>query len=231
MKKRGLWAKGGGAAEKADQQIFRAIYELTEVEVDPKEDPKARTLVRRLVHDYRMEEELKDNAQAAARIMVDRLRRSPRCFASQFSVTLWREEAAATAAAHAPLELDAFVSYTGLHLYMAGDAQAHVASYTYDESLVGWSAVNSMLILTIVDDGAAGGPDGTAGQAALKNMLLRTQEATAMRVLLSRYADAVADEREKEKEAEKLQNAAARRQRSKSRTPGLPGNAGRDVTA
>ena len=163
--------------------------------------------------------------------MVDRLRRSPRCFASQFSVTLWREEAAATAAAHAPLELDAFVSYTGLHLYMAGDAQAHVASYTYDESLVGWSAVNSMLILTIVDDGAAGGPDGTAGQAALKNMLLRTQEATAMRVLLSRYADAVADEREKEKEAEKLQNAAARRQRSKSRTPGLPGNAGRDVTA
>ena len=62
-------------------------------------------------------------------------------------------------------------------------------------------------------------------------MLLRTQEATAMRVLLSRYADAVADEREKEKEAEKLQTAAARRQRSKSRTPGLPGNAGRDVTA
>ena len=63
--------------------------------------------------------------------------------------------------------------------------------------------------------GAAGGPDGTAGQAALKNMLLRTQEATSMRVLLSRYADAVADEREKEKEAEKLQNAAAKRQRSR----------------
>ena len=124
------------------------------------------------------------NPQAAARILLDRLRRTPCCFAAQFSVTLWRD-----VEAEEIVELDAFVSYTGLHLHSAGDSQGLLASFTFDDSLVGWVSVNSMLVLTVVDS-----EDPSKKQ--LKNLHLRTNEATSMRMLLTSYAEVVAEERE-----------------------------------
>ena len=77
------------------------------------------SLTRRLVAAHRLDHEM--TAQAAKRIFVDRLRRSPRCFATQFSTTLWCADESHRTKWSTALEVDASISYTGIHLYVSGD--------------------------------------------------------------------------------------------------------------
>ena len=73
------------------------------------------------------------------------------------------------------------VNYLGLQLYNLGESQALLASFQYLDSLVSWLALNDMLTLHVVHK-------PTKRSAKLHFL---TREASQIKSMLTRYADAV----------------------------------------
>ena len=77
-------------------------------------------------------------------IYIDRIRRSPRCFAMQFVAELWSEEKTFAVLIH--------VNYLGLHIYTPSETPLLMCSFRYVDSLVSWLSLNDMLTVHVVHE-------------------------------------------------------------------------------
>jgi len=162
------------------KKICEKFHEMLVDEIADTGD--AMNLTRRLMFDYRMEAD--PNAYAIMTIFIDRVRRSPKCFAMQFMAHLWSQEKT-----HAVVLQ---VNYVGLHIYTPGEAQTLMSSFAFLDSLVSWLALNDMLTVHVVHK-------PTKRSAKLHFL---TREAMQIKALLTKYADDVLKEltkRDKEK--------------------------------
>ena len=157
------------------KKICERFHELLVEEILDSGDDMA--LMRRLLYDYRMEAD--PNAYAMMSLFVDRVRRSPKCFAMQFMAHLWSQERT-----HAVVLQ---VNYLGLHIYTPGEAQTLLASFAFYDSLVSWLALNDMLTVHVVHQKM---------KRSAKIHLL-TRETMQIKTLLTKYADAVLIELQK----------------------------------
>jgi hypothetical protein len=80
------------------------------------------------------------------------------------------------------------VTYQGIHLYTVGDPPKLLATFEYLDTLVSWLALNDMLTLAVVHK-------RTMRSAKLH---ILSREAAHIKMLLSRYADAVLAELQKQ---------------------------------
>merc|ERR1719171_2513450 len=133
--------------------------------------------MRRLLFDYRMEAD--PNAYAIMNLFVDRVRRAPKCFGMQFMAAIWTQDRTHNVVLQ--------VNYLGLQLYNLGESQTLLASFQYLDSLVSWLALNDMLTLHVVHK-------PTKRSAKLHFL---TREASQIKSMLTRYADAVLNELQK----------------------------------
>jgi len=134
-------------------------------------------LTRRLMYDYRMESD--PNAYAVMNLFVDRIRRSPKCFAMQFMAHLWSQEKTHGVVLQ--------VNYLGLHIYTPGEAQTLMCSFQFLDSLISWLALNDMLTVHVVHK-------PTKRSAKLHFL---TREAMQIKTMMSRYSEAVLGELQK----------------------------------
>ena len=150
-------------------------------------------LMRKLMYDFRMESD--PNAYAAMGLLVDRVRRAPKCFGYQVLAHLW-------SANKDPFAVVLQINYAGLHLYTShGESQSLLCSLTYDDALVSWDAINDMLTVHVVHR-------RTKTSARLHFL---TRESLAAKALLTRYAAAfVVDLAKSDKEEALRQQAKAR---------------------
>ena len=172
------WANGdpgNGKLTEWRKKICSVFHELLVEEIIDQGDSMG--LMRRLLYDYRMEAD--PNAYAMMSLVVDRVRRSPKCFAMQFLAHLWSQERT-----HAVVLQ---VNYLGLHIYTPGESQALLASFAFYDSLVSWLALNDMLTVHVVHQKM---------KRSAKIHLL-TRETMQIKMLLTRYADAVLVELQK----------------------------------
>jgi len=172
------WANGEpnkGAMTTWRKKICERFHELLVEEIIDSGDEMV--LTRRLLYDYRMEAD--PNAYAIMSLFVDRVRRSPKCFAMQFMAHLWSQERT-----HAVVLQ---VNYLGLHIYTPGESQTLLASFAFYDSLVSWLALNDMLTVHVVHQKM---------KRSAKIHLL-TRETMQVKSLLTRYADAVLIELQK----------------------------------
>jgi len=172
------WADGEpnkGSMTTWRKKICERFHELLVEEIIDSGDEMC--LTRRLLYDYRMEAD--PNAYAMMSLFVDRVRRSPKCFAMQFMAHLWSQERT-----HAVVLQ---VNYLGLHIYTPGEAQTLLASFAFYDSLVSWLALNDMLTVHVVHQKM---------KRSAKIHLL-TRETMQIKQLLTRYADAVLIELQK----------------------------------
>ena len=135
------------------------------------------SMTRRLLFEYRMESD--PNAYAMMTIFVDRIRRSPKCFAMQFLAHLWSQDRTYAVVLQ--------VNYVGLHVYTPGETQQLMSAFALTDSLVSWLALNDMLTVHVVHK-------PTKRSAKLHFL---TREANQIRALLTRYSEAVLQELQK----------------------------------
>ena len=157
------------------KKICERFHELLVEEIIDTGDDMC--LTRRLLYDYRMEAD--PNAYAMMSLFVDRIRRSPKCFAMQFMAHLWSQDRT-----HAVVLQ---VNYLGLHIYTPGESQTLLASFAFYDSLVSWLALNDMLTVHVVHQKM---------KRSAKIHLL-TRETMQVKTLLTKYADAVLIELQK----------------------------------
>jgi hypothetical protein len=117
------------------------------------------------------------NAYAIMNIVVDRVRRAPKCFAMQFLAHLWSQERT-----HGVVLL---INYVGLHIYTLGESQSLMCSFL--DSLVSWLALNDMLTVHVVHK-------PTKRSAKLHFL---TRESLQIKTMLTRYSEAVLQELQK----------------------------------
>jgi len=164
------------------KKICERFHELLVEEIAEGEGIDKMTQTRRLLYDYRMESD--PNAYAIMNIFVDRIRRAPKCFAMQFMAHLWSQERTHGVVLQ--------VNYVGVHIYTPGAAQTLMCSFAFLDSLVSWVAVNDMLSVHVVHK-------PTKRSAKLHFL---TREALQIKVMLTKYSEAVLSELQKrDKEA------------------------------
>jgi hypothetical protein len=175
--------------EKFHEILVEEIPDTIDV---PEGEPGHMSVTRRLLFEYRQESD--PNAYSIMNLLVDRVRRAPRCFAMQFMAHLWSQ-----ARTHAVVLQ---VNYMGLHIYTPGETLALMCSFQFHDSLVSYLALNDMLTVHVVHK-------PTKRSAKLHFL---TREAMVIKSMLQRYADAVLHELQKlDKERanrEKLKGAA-----------------------
>ena len=169
------WFEGNARRDEWAAKICKRFQDLMVDEIVDGGDEMS--LMRRLLFDFRMEAD--PNSYAIMNLFVDRVRRSPKCFAMQFMAHLWSQERT-----H-PVVLQ--VNYLGLHIYTPGEAQTLLASFAFYDSLVSWLALNDMLTVHVVHK-------PTKRSAKLHFL---TREAHQIRALLTRYSEAVLQELQK----------------------------------
>jgi hypothetical protein len=170
-----------------DEKIVAAFNLLTRAELDDDWTGKGVSQVRKIVAAFRMTDEL--NAVAATRMFIERVRLSPLCFSAQYIVDMWSVEKI--------LKVLVVINYGGLHIYRLGGDPLLLSTFDFN-TLVSWQSMNDMLIINIIY--------AAKDEAAKRREKLRflTRESLQMRILLSKYAEAVlADivKRMKEREA------------------------------
>jgi len=149
--------------------------------------------VRRLLFDFRMESD--PNAYSIMGIVIDRVRRSPKCFATQVMAHMWSQD-------KPPKPVVLQINYAGLHLYAPSeDDQKLLCSFTYADSLVSWDALNDMLTVHVVHR--------PSKKSARLHFL--TRESIQIKGLLSRYAASVVQELAKREKEDGLRHAARMR--------------------
>jgi len=168
------FAEGPDASKKGEwrKRICARFKELLVEEI--LEGDEEMTVMRRLLFEYRMEAD--PNSYAIMNLFVDRVRRSPKCFGMTFMAAIWTQDRTHNVLIH--------VNYIGLQLFNLGESQSLLASFHYLDSLVSWLALNDMLTLHVVH---------TPTKRSAKLHFL-TREACQIKVMLTRYADAVLSE-------------------------------------
>ena len=132
--------------------------------------------IRRLLHDHRMESD--PNAYAIMGIVIDRIRRGPKCFATQVLAHMWSKNKPIK-----PVLLQ--INYAGLHMYEPGEeADRLLCSFTFVASLISWDALNDMLTLHVVH---------RASKRSARLHFL-TRESFQVKGLLTMYASGVVKE-------------------------------------
>jgi len=157
------------------KKIAERFHELLVEEIIDTGDSMG--LTRRLMYDYRMEAD--PNAYSIMTLFVDRVRRSPKCFAMQFMAHLWSQERTHGVVLQ--------VNYLGMHIYTPGEAQTLMCSFLFLDSLVSWLALNDMLTVHVVHK-------PTKRSAKLHFL---TREAMQIKTMLTRYSEAVLQELQK----------------------------------
>ena len=120
------------------KKICERFHEILVEEIADTGD--AMSVTRGLMFDYRMEAD--PNAYAIMNLFVDRIRRSPKCFAMQFMAHLWSQDRTHGVVLQ--------VHDLGLHIYAPGEAQTLMCSFQFLDSLVSWLALNDMLTVHVV---------------------------------------------------------------------------------
>ena len=169
------WSVGGGNTKAWAKKICDRFHEVMVEEIVDQGDEMS--LMRRLLFDYRMEAD--PNSYAIMGLFVDRVRRAPKCFGTQFMAAIWTQDRTHNIVLQ--------VNYLGLQLYNLGESQTLLASFQYLDSLVSWLALNDMLTLHVVHK-------PTKRSAKLHFL---TREAAQIKGMLTRYADAVLQELQK----------------------------------
>jgi len=169
------WVDGEPTKGKLAEWRDKISKRFHDILVEEIVDDASMTKTKRLLFDYRMESD--PNAYAIMNIVVDRIRRSPKCFAMQFMAQLWSQERTHSIVLQ--------VNYQGLHIYTPGETGLTLmVSFEFLDSLVSWLALNDMLTLHVVHK-------PTKRSAKLHFL---TREALQIKTMLTRYAEAVLHE-------------------------------------
>ena len=144
---------------------------------------------RELIADARMIDD--PTGMSVAEIYIDRVRRSPLCFAETFRADLW--------AAERTYGLQLMINYTGISLFTQDKEPTFISSFGYTDAIISWLTTDeNMLTVYLVHK--------SAKKAAKLHFV--TQEANDISSLLTQYSAEVLTEQKK------LDREAANRKRA-----------------
>jgi len=147
------------------------------------------TKVRELVADARMIDD--PTAMSVAEIYVDRIRRSPLCFAESFRADLWSAEKV--------YGLQLLINYTGISMFTQDKEPKFIASFGYTDAIISWLTTDDNMITVYL-------VHKSSKKAAKLHFV--TQEANEISALLTQYAGEVLTEQKR------LDKEAANRKRA-----------------
>jgi len=150
------------------------------------------TKVRELIADARMIDD--PTSMSVAEIYIDRVRRSPKCFAESFRADLWSAEK--------NYSLVLMINYAGISLFTQDKEPKFISSFGYTDALISWlTTEDDMITLYLVHKGSK-----KAGK-----LHLITEEANEINALLTQYsAEVLAEQKKLDKEAANRKRANER---------------------
>ena len=180
--------------------IEESYAELTHKRTAPDADTSK---LRRLIHEATIEAEL--TASVARGVYVDRVRRCPHCFATDFLCEMWEGDELSggggggggrhdgmggTAPPMSTFSVCVVVDYDGLHLYCE-DGATHLSTFGFDsvhaQWVVSWLSVGNLLVVNVIASVArptiafagGGAPGAGASPDAAADALILDAEAGA----------------------------------------------------
>jgi len=146
--------------------------------------------IRELVADARMIDD--PTALSVAEIYIDRVRRSPKCFAESFRADLWSAEKI--------YGMVLLINYAGVSMFTQDKEPKFIGSFGYTDALISWLTTDDNMITCYVVH--------KASKKAAKLHFV-TQEANEINALLTAYSSEVLAEQKKlDKEAANRKRAA-----------------------
>jgi len=167
-------------------ESFKAILQ------DELEYTESMTKIRELIADARMIDD--PTALGVAEIYIDRVRRSPKCFAESFAADLWSAEKI--------YGMVLLINYAGVSMFTQDKEPKFIGSFGYTDALISWLVTDDNMITCYVVH--------KASKKAAKLHFV-TQEANEVNALLTAYSSEVLQEQKRlDKEAANRKRAADR---------------------